>query len=64
MEDGTTADLVEHVKTLLPQFSEHCFVKRVQAEQYQIERNRMAEPLNKAEALIQVNFSENYTSTF
>ena len=40
--DGTNADLFEHVKTLLPQFFEHCFVKRAQSEQYQIERNRIA----------------------
>ena len=64
MEDGTTANLFEHVKTLLPQFLEHCFVKRAQFEQYQIERNCIAELLNKAEALIQVNFSKNYTCMF
>ena len=28
VEDGATVDLFEHVKTLLPQFLEHCFVKR------------------------------------
>ena len=39
VEDGPTADLLEHVKTLLAQFLEHCFVKRAQSEQYQIERN-------------------------
>ena len=61
VEDGTTADLFEHVKTLLPQFLEHCFVKRTQSEQYQIERNHIAKPLNKAEALMQVDFSKNYT---
>ena len=52
LEDGTTADLFEHVKTLLPQFLKHCFVKRAQSEQYQIEKNDIAEALNKAEALI------------
>ena len=64
VEDGTTADIFEHVKTLLPQFLEHCFVKRAQSEQYQIERNCIAEPSNKAEALIQLNFSKNYTWMF
>ena len=64
VEDGTTADLLEHVKILLAQFLEHCFVKRAQSEQYQIERNPIAKPLNKVEALIQVDFSENYTCMF
>ena len=64
VEDGTTADLFEHVKTLVPQFLEHCFVKRAQSEQYQIEKNHIAKPLNKAEALIQVDFSENCTCMF
>ena len=59
VEHGTTADLFEHVNTLLPQFLEHYFVKKAQSGQYQIERNCIAEPLNKAEALIQVGFSEN-----
>ena len=63
IEDGTTAYLFEHVKTLLPQFLEHCFVKRAQSGQYQIE-NHIAKPLNKAEALIQVDFSENCTCMF
>ena len=52
-----------NVKTL-PQFLEHCFVKRALSEQYQIERNCIAEPLNKAEALIQVDFFKNYTCMF
>ena len=64
VEDGTIADLFEHVKTLLPQFFEHSFVKRKQSEQYQIERNHIAEPLNTAKALIQVNFSKNYICKF
>ena len=33
-------------------------------EQYQIERNHIAKPLNKAEALIQVDFSKNCTCMF
>ena len=64
VEDDATADLFEHVKTLLPQFLEHCFVKTAQSEQYQIEKDCIAEPLNKAESLIQVDFSENYTCIF
>ena len=64
VEDGTTTDLFEHDKALLPQFLENCFVKRVQSEQYQIERNHIAKPLNKAEVLIQVDFSKNYTCMF
>ena len=62
--DDATADLFEHVKTLLPQFLEHCFVKTAQSEQYQIEKDCIAEPLNKAESLIQVDFSKNYTCIF
>ena len=36
VEDGTNADLFELVKILLPQFLEHCFVKRAQSEQYKL----------------------------
>ena len=48
VEDGPTADLLEHVKTLLAQFLEHCFVKRAQSEQYQIERNPIVSILTAA----------------
>ena len=38
--------------------------EQYQTEQYQIERNHIAKPLNKAEVLIQVDFSENCTCMF
>ena len=36
--EGTTDDLRGHICTILPQFMEHCFVKRQQALAYKPER--------------------------
>lgn len=58
VEEGTTDELAEFISSLLPQFLEHCYVKRQQAAFYNEDRGRNE---SSAEALIQVDFSENYT---
>lgn len=59
VEEGTTEDLYMYLKSLIPQFVEHCHVKQVQAAAYQEERAAMDQVSSKA--LLQVDFAENYT---
>ena len=62
VEEGTTDDLRGHICIILPQFMEHCFVKRQQALAYKHEREAIDECADKA--LLQVYFSENYTCMY
>ena len=66
IEEGTTKDLMDHICSMTPKFLEHCFIKRKQADSYNKERDaagtKHAEPHN--DALLQVDFSENYTCLF
>ena len=62
VEEGTTDDLRGHICTILPQFMEHCFVKRQQALANKHEREAIDECADKA--LLQVDFSENYTGIY
>ena len=59
MEEGTTQELREYICLILPQFLEHCYIKRQQAAMYQEERKAAESHLTRA--LLQVDFSENYT---
>ena len=62
VEDGTIEDLLEHMCSLIPKFLEHCYVKRKQADAYNKERDAaLSETYNPETALLQVDFSENYT---
>ncbi|PIK39541.1 hypothetical protein BSL78_23620 [Apostichopus japonicus] len=48
--------------SLIPQFVQHCFIKRHQAASYNLEREKAGSTsFNPTEALIQIDFSENYT---
>ena len=61
-DDGTVLELVEHISDLLPKFLEHCFIKREQASTYNTQRESAAsEPQNSKKALLQIDYSENYT---
>ena len=64
IEDGTVKELSEYITNLIPQFLEHCYIKRNQSASYQKERvdaETNSEHYNPSHALIQVDFSENYT---
>ena len=64
VEDGTVKELTDHIISLIPQFLEHCYIKRKQSATYQKERlnaEPKSENYNPSHALIQVDFSENYT---
>ena len=58
VEEGTTADLRNYICSILPQFMEHC----EQATAYKLERKAIEGSENKA--LLQVDFSENYTCQY
>lgn len=61
-EDGTVGELVEHITAILPQFLQHCYVKREQATSYNAQREKAgSESCEDHSALLQVDFSENYT---
>ena len=61
-EEGTVEELVEYICAILPKFLEHCYVKREQAAAYQTQREKAASESHDAKtALLQVDFSENYT---
>ncbi|XP_033122920.1 uncharacterized protein LOC117121731 [Anneissia japonica] len=61
-EDGTLAELVEHICDILPQFLQHCYVKREQAAACNSQRESVASEYHDVKkALLQVDFSENYT---
>ena len=62
VEEGTTADLRNYICSILPQFMEHCYIKREQATAYKLERKAIEGSENKA--LLQVDFSENYTCQY
>ncbi len=62
VEEGSIDDLTEHMCSLIPKFLEHCYVKRSQAEEYNRQRDAaLAESYSQTTALLQVDFSENYT---
>lgn len=65
VEEGTTEDLFNHISSLVPQFLRHCFIKRMQAEYYQKQREAItSEQSDSSVALLQVDFSENYTCIY
>ena len=65
LENGTTNDLTNlqrYIISILPQFLQHCYTKREQATAYQQKREAAESDIHDtSHALIQVDFSENYT---
>ena len=55
VEEGTTDDLHTYISSILPQFMEHCYSKREQAAAIKGSENK---------ALLQVDFSKNYTCQY
>ena len=62
VEEGTTDDLRTYISSMLPTFMAHCYSKRVQPAAYKLERAAIEGSENKA--LLQVDFSENYTCQY
>lgn len=57
---GTVSMLCEHISKMTPQFKEHSYIKREQAQRYNQDRiDCMSSDCNFA--LLQVDFAENYT---
>ncbi|XP_077976176.1 uncharacterized protein LOC144432038 [Styela clava] len=63
-EEGDVNDLLEHVYQMLPQFLEHSYIKRQQSMRYKLDRDNTlstSASYSNSEALIQIDFAENYT---
>jgi hypothetical protein len=64
LEKKDTADkIVQVLRTKLAQFTWHCFIKRVQEISYHSDK-KLAQMESSETALIQVDYSENYSITF
>ena len=64
VEEGTVKELTDHIIRIIPQFLEHCYIKRSQSSSCQTQRidaETKSDNFNPSHALIQVDFSENYT---
>jgi hypothetical protein len=65
VKEGTSDDLFSHICAILPEFLQHSYIKRNQAESYQKEREAVGdEDFDPSFAMLQVDFSENYTCMF
>ena len=61
MEEGSTIELAELICSIVPQFLEHCYIKRKQADTYRNMKKEAEKESFKSKAMIQVDFAENYT---
>jgi len=57
---GTVKNLYDHVVLMSQKFFRHCYIKRMQAKQYE-ENKKNAALLTSHTAVVQIDFSENYT---
>ncbi len=65
LEEGTTDDLIDHIISILPQFLEHCYIKRQQAASYKTERDSIAMESCVAQDEIQsAHWKQNQVSMF
>ena len=65
VEEGTVSELREYICSITPQFMEHCYIKRQQAARYTKEREAaMSTPNDESKALLQVDYSENYSCSY
>ena len=63
--EGFIDDLFDHFRSMLPNFLEHCYVKRNQADtRLQRRGAEGGENFHSTFALMQVHFSENYTCMY
>ncbi|KAK6169741.1 hypothetical protein SNE40_020732 [Patella caerulea] len=59
-EESLTTEFIAYFCDILPPFLEHCFYKREQARAYNLQHNDVLN-FDETKALLQVDFSENYT---
>ncbi|CAB3978921.1 Hypothetical predicted protein [Paramuricea clavata] len=64
VKEGTSDDLFSHLCAILPEFLQHSYTKRNQAESYHNEREAVSGDFDQSFAMPQVDFSENYTCMF
>lgn len=60
-QKGTIKKLLMYFIGLISQFLKHSFVKRSQAESFNIDREAVNSPDNLLECVVQFDFSENHT---
>ena len=60
-EEETTAELYQHICSLIPKFLKHCYTKRQQEHMYNEDRSNAVANSDPVNALLQLDFSENYT---
>ena len=56
-EEGTVGELVEHITAILPQFLQHCFMKREQSSSYNAQTVKAGSTAYEGQsALLHVDF--------
>ena len=59
-KSGTVFELYTYTKTVVDAFLPHCFIKRKQAEQYELDKVE-AQKENSNVMVLQMDYAENYT---
>ena len=59
-EKGSIADLYDHINSMSKKFLQHCHIKRLQAKQYEADKE-IAMKTNSKVAVLQMDFAENYS---
>ena len=59
-EKGSFHDLYDYISSIAPKFIKHCRIKRLQAQQYELDKQLAAEEGSKT-AILQMDFAENYS---
>ena len=57
---GTVQDLYDHICSMTTKFLPHCHIKRLQAKQYELDKE-LASTQDSKIAVLQMDFAENYT---
>lgn len=60
-QKGNIKKLTMHFIGLCAQFLKHSFVKRSQAESFEVDREAVRSMINLLECLVQIDFAENFT---
>ena len=59
-EKGSLHDLYDYISSIAPEFMKHCRIKRLQAQQYELDKQLAAEEGRKT-SILQMDFAENYS---
>ena len=57
---GTVKNLHDYITSMSPKFFRHCYIKRMQAQQYEADKEYAILPMSQT-AVVQMDFAENYT---